>query len=46
MAPDDPVFVADALKLQEGLGQFLYIVASPHPEQVFFEGARIPPPPH
>jgi hypothetical protein len=40
MALDDPVFVVNALKLQEGLAQFLYVVESPHPEQVFFEGAH------
>jgi hypothetical protein len=40
VALDDPVFVVNALKLQEGLAQFLYVEESPHPEQVFFEGAH------
>jgi hypothetical protein len=34
------VFVVKALKLREGLAQFLYVVESPHPEQVFFAGAH------
>jgi hypothetical protein len=39
VALDDPVFVVSALKLQEGLAQFLQGAESPHPEQVFFEDA-------
>jgi len=39
MTLDDPVFVVSALKLQEGLAQFLHGAESPHPEQVFFEDA-------
>ncbi len=35
----DPVVVVSALKLQEGLAQFLHGIESPHPEQVFFEDA-------
>jgi hypothetical protein len=40
MALEDPVSVVNALKLQEGLAHFLYVVESPLPEQVFFEGAH------